>query len=125
MDKYGYKLANNPLLLIFYKKVTGREVLKDLTSIVTKNSNIVDKIKKGKKPEKIFSELTDEEIDSIDSDFITEVVFNLFYACRCAYEKSELVYYETLSELKIEHTLDEKFINDLIEFVYGNLKKKK
>lgn len=124
MDKYGYKLANNPLLLIFYKKVTGRELNKDITSIVTKNKVLVAKIKKTKKVDKLFTELTDEEIESIDSSFITEVIFNLFYSCRCAYEKKDLDYYETLAELKIEHTLDDKFISALIEFVYGSLKKK-
>ena len=124
MEKYGYKLANNPLLLIFYKKITGRELNKDVTSIVTKNKVLVNKIKNTKKVDRIFEELTDDEIDSIDTSFITEVVFNLFYACRCAHEKRELDYYETLAELKTEHTLNDKFINDLIEFVYGNLKKK-
>lgn len=124
MDKYGYRLANNPLLLIFYKKVTGKELNKDITLLVTKNKVLVNKIKSGKKADKIFAELTDEEIESIDSDFMTDVVINLFYAARCAYEKRDLEYYGTISELKTEHLLDDKFISDLIEFVYGNLKKK-
>ena len=124
MDKYGYKLANNPLLLIFYKKVTGKELNKDITKIITNNKVLVNKIKKGKKADKIFAELTDEEIESIDADFMTDVVINLFYASRCAYEKRDLDYYETISELSSAHLLDDKFIGDLINFVYGDLKKK-
>lgn len=125
MEKYGYKLANNPLLLIFYKKKTGSELNEDLTKIIARNKSVVNKLGKGKNAEKVFNSLTEEELESIDTSFITEVVFNLFYACRCAYEKKELDYYEIIAEeLRMEDVLSADFINDLINFVYKNLKKK-
>lgn len=125
MDRYGYKLANNPLLLIFYKKKTGTELNEDLMKILGRNKSVVNKLIKNKNTDKVLKELTDEELESIDISNFEEIVFNLFYACRCAYERKELDYYEIIAEeLKIEDVMNPKFIEDLINFVYANLKKK-
>lgn len=118
-----YKLSNNPLLLIFYKKKTGKELFNDLAKMLKGKQELFVKLQNLK--EDSIEQLTDEELNSItEIDYVT-LAMDLFYSMRCAYERKELNYYEVIAEdLKMSDLTDQDFLQRLISFAYDGIKKK-
>lgn len=119
----GKMLSNNPLVFIFYRQATGRDLASDQVR-AAKTAKTFELIRDEiliENESTLLNNLTEESLRALDEFSIDQFIINLYYAGRCAMEGKQLPYVEEISEMPFDLLTDNKLIEKLFSIL--NVKK--
>lgn len=108
----GHKLANSLSMFLYYKKVAGKAMEKDLM-LLNKQQEILNNKESTE----------DDKMKAYDLVCVPEILLNTYYAMRCSAECGLLPYDDTISEIDLDDVTSGEFI-DCIQALTGESKKK-
>lgn len=113
----GNMLCGNPLMYIYYRQITGRDLASDqvraaktakkfeyLNSLLTKNEMGID-------------ELSEDALKAMDEFSVEQFIIDLYYAGRCASEGKALPYVEVIADMPLTLLNDSNQINELFSIL--------
>lgn len=128
----GKTLSGNPLIYIFYRQNTGRDLASDQVR-AAKTAKKFDCIKRSvvsNNETAMINDLTEESLKAMDEFSIDQFIIDLYFAGRCACEGELLPYIEEISEMPLQLLNNNQMVEKLFSILNikqnggGNGKKK-
>lgn len=118
----GNMLCGNPLMYIYYRQITGRDLASDQVR-AAKTAKKFEYINNSlKNNDMTIEELSEDSLKAMDEFSVDQFIIDLYYAGRCAAEGKSLPYIEVISNMPLSLLNDSDQINELFSILNINYK---
>lgn len=115
----GKSLSGNPLLYIFYREATGRDLASDQVRAAktAKKFECIKSVIASKNESAMLEELTEDTLKALDDFSVNQFLINLYFAGRCASEGTLLPYVEEILQMPCELLEDNRMVEKLFSIL--------
>lgn len=115
----GKSLSGNPLLYIFYRQNTGRDLASDQVRAAktAKKFEYIKDLVNSNDETAMLNNLTEESLKAMDEFSLDQFLIELYFAGRCASEGTLLPYIEEILQMPCELLKDNQMVEKLLSIL--------